>query len=300
MSGRLVQVDGRSLKVSNLDKVLYPRTGFTKAGVLEYYSRVAEAILPHLADRPVGLRRFPDGAESEGFFEKNCPDYRPDWVGTNCIEHGSSRVCYCRFDEPAALVWAANLGALELHPLLCRGASPDRPDYMVFDLDPGPPAGLAACIEVAFLLRKMLAAVQLRAWVKTSGGKGLHVYVPLHSDVSFEQTKATAKAFARALEKHRPDGITSVMRKSERPGRVFVDWSQNDAHKSTVSVFSLRARSRPTVSTPVRWEELETARAAEDPAERLQFETDDVRKDLGSRVEIFAPVLTTRQKLPGL
>jgi bifunctional non-homologous end joining protein LigD len=300
MSGRVVQVGGRSLRISNLDKVLYPQAGFTKAGVLDYYARVAEAILPHLADRPVSLRRFPDGADSEGFFEKNCPDYRPDWMGISCVEHGDSTVRYCRFDEPAALVWAANLGALELHPLLCRAEHPNRPDSMVFDLDPGAPAGLGECIEVAFLLRKMLDAVQLRSWVKTSGGKGLHIYVPLHTDVTFEQTKATAQAFARTLERHRPDGITSVMRRSERPGKVFVDWSQNDAHKSTISVFSLRARPRPRVSTPVAWEELEGALAAGDPAELLQFETAEVLNDLDHRAGIFAPVLTTRQQLPGV
>jgi bifunctional non-homologous end joining protein LigD len=291
-----VEIDGRQLKVSNLDKVLYPEAGFTKAEVIDYYVRVAPVMLPHIADRGVTLRRFPNGVDGGSFFEKRCPSHRPTWVGT--FEGPGDRngtIGYCALDSTAALAWAANLAALELHAPMARGADIETPTMCVFDLDPGPGAGIPECAEVALDIRAVLERLaRLQCLAKTSGSKGLQLYVPLNSPHAHEHCSSFAQAVAQVLEKHHPDRVTSVMKKSVRPGKVFIDWSQNSRHKTTVAVYSLRARERPTVSTPVTWDEVDRA-AGGAP---LSFETADVLARIDQHGDLFAPTLTLQQELP--
>jgi bifunctional non-homologous end joining protein LigD len=295
-----VEVDGRRLKLTNLDKVLYPRTGFTKAQVLDYYARVAPAILPHLRGRPLTLRRFPNGVDDKSFFEKRCPEHRPDWVQTAPVWSGrAGEISYCVCDDLPTLTWVAQLAALELHPSLSRAKDIERPTVMAFDLDPGQPATVVDCAAVALRLRGLFDRLGLESFPKTSGSKGLQVYVPLNTKTSYEETKPWANALARALERVDPKGIVSRMDKKLRRGKVFVDWSQNDRHKTTVSVYSLRARDRPTASTPVAWEEVERAADEEDP-ELLSFEAAEVIKRLKRDGDLFAPVLELKQKLPAV
>jgi bifunctional non-homologous end joining protein LigD len=266
----LVEVDGRQLRLSNLDKVLYPETGTTKAEVIEYYARVAPAMVPHLVDRGVTLRRFPDGVDGGSFFEKRCPSHRPDWLGT--VEGPGDRrggIGYCCLDTTPALVWAANMAALEIHAPMALGQDIDAPVICVFDLDPGEPAGIPECAEVALDIQVVLDRFGLQGFTKTSGSKGLQVYVPLNRPHTHEQCSAFAQAVAQVLERARPDAVTATMRKSLRPGKVFVDWSQNSRHKTTVAVYSLRARPQPTVSTPVSWDEVDAAAQGEP----LSFQT---------------------------
>jgi bifunctional non-homologous end joining protein LigD len=294
---RQVEVDGRELSISNLDKVLYPKAGFTKGEVLDYYARVSEALLPHLRGRALTLNRFPNGIGAGSFYEKRCPGHRPEWVATAAIEMGSETLEFCLCEDRATLVWLAQLAALELHPSLSLASDPERPTVLAFDLDPGPPAGILECCEVAQRLRELLGRLGLESFPKTSGSKGLQVYVPLEGKATYDETKPFAHAVAKLLERERPDEVVSRMTKALRKGKVFVDWSQNDRAKTTVAVYSLRARERPTASTPVAWEEVEAA-ARDRDAESLRFEAPEVLERVGSHGDLFAPVLELRQPLP--
>ena len=286
-----VEVEGRRLSLSNLDKVLYPAVGFTKGQVIDYYTRVAPFVLPHLRDRPLTLKRYPNGVEGQYFYEKRCPSHAPEWVRREQFQG----IEYCVCDDLPTLVWLANLADLELHPSLSKVEEDLRPTVMAFDLDPGAGAGLPECCEVAFLLRDALAQLGLESFAKTSGSKGIQIYVPLNNDdVDYDHgTKALSKALARHLEAQHPKLIVSQQKKELRSGKVLIDWSQNDEHKTTVGVYSLRARERPTVSTPVTWEELE------DPA-ALVFESGDVLERVERLGDLFAPVAELRQELPDL
>jgi bifunctional non-homologous end joining protein LigD len=288
-----VEVEGRRLSLSNLDKVMYPAVGFTKGQLIDYYTRVAPVLLPHLRDRPLTLKRYPNGVEGQYFYEKRCPSHAPEWVRT--AEAFGIEYVVC--DDLPTLVWLANLADLELHPSLSRADEIMRPAVMAFDLDPGPPAGLAECCEVALILREALGRVGLECFAKSSGSKGIQVYVPLNvDDVDYDGgTKPLSKAFARHLEGEHPQLIVSSQKKELRRGKVLIDWSQNDEHKTTVCVYSLRARERPTVSTPLDWAEVE----AGDP-DALVFEADDVLARAEERGDLFAPVAELRQELPAL
>ena len=287
-----VDVDGRRLKLSNLDKVLYPATGFTKGHVIDYYTRVAPVLLPHLRDRPLTLKRYPNGVDSKYFYEKQKPSHAPDWVRSAEIAMGDRDIDFVLCDDLPTLVWLANLADLELHPSLAVARDPERPTVLAFDLDPGEPAGLPECREVALLLRDTLAQVGLECFAKTSGSKGMQVYVPLNAAVTYEDTKPFAQALAQLLEKHHPKLVVSTMKKSVRGGKVFIDWSQNSRHKTTVAAYSLRARERPTASTPVTWDEIE------DDGLDLVFESGDVLERIEEHGDLFAPVLDSKQKLP--
>ena len=292
-----VDIDGHQLRLTNLDKPLYPG-GFTKGQVVDYYARIAEVMLPHVGDRPLTLRRFPDGVEADGFFEKESPSHRPAWVRTVAVPSGRRGVVnYTIADSRAVIVWLANLAALELHPLLARASALDVPACMVFDLDPGAPADIVGATEVALRVRDRLDELGLESVAKVSGSKGIHVYVPLNTDTSFDDTKGFANAFARLLEKEDPKRVTSVMTKSERKGKVFVDWSQNDDSKTTVAVYSLRATGEPHVSAPVSWDELDAALQTRD-ASALRFSPDEVLSRVEARGDLFAPLEALRQKLP--
>lgn len=294
-----VEVEGRRLKLSNLDKVLYPKAGFTKGQVIDYYTRVSPALLPHLRDRALTLKRYPDGVEGPHFYEKQCPSHRPDWVRTAPIEAKGKTIEFCVIDDLPTLIWAANLADLELHTSLSLVQDVQRPTMVVFDLDPGEPADLLDCCEVALWVRSLLEQLGLETHVKTSGSKGLHFYIPLNTPVTYEETKPFARALARLMEKQHPDRVTSNMKKELRKGKVFIDWSQNNDFKTTVCVYSLRARERPTVATPIGWEEVEEALEARDPG-RLVFESDVVLQRVAERGELFEPLLTVEQSLPGL
>jgi len=306
-----VEVDGRELKLTNLDKVLYPKAGFTKGEAIDYYAKVAPAIVPHLRGRPLTLRRFPEGVDDAeaAFFEKRCPKHRPEWVRTAAVEAGphAGVIDFCVCEDLPTLVWMAQLASIELHPSLSLARAPDRPTVLAFDLDPGPPANVVDCCRVALRLRELFDHFGLRCFPKTSGSKGLQVYMPLNDpDVTYEAegaegqgTKPFARAIAQLLEKQTPDLVVSKMKKVERKGKVFVDWSQNHRRKTTIAVYSLRARERPTVSTPVTWEEVEHAIDKDDP-DLLSFEAADVLKRIEKQGDLFAPVLELEQKLPEL
>lgn len=292
-------VDGRRLRLTNLEKVLYPAVGFTKAQVIDYYTHVAPALLPHLKGRALTLKRYPDGVEGDYFYEKECPSHRPPWVTVAPIHSGKKDdvVHYCVINDLPALVWAANLADLEMHTSLSLAQEPDRPTTLVFDLDPEHPATIINCARVGIALRDMLGELGLESFPKTSGGKGLHIYVPFNTAVDYGATKPLALALAGLLEKYHPDTVTSKMSKSARVGKVFLDWSQNDRHKTTVCVYSLRARERPFVSTPVRWDELEQAVKEEDPS-LLLFDSEEVLSRVSRLGDLFEPVLSLKQKLP--
>lgn len=291
----VVEIEGRELSVSNLDKVLYPEVGFTKAEVIDYYVRVAPAMLAHLERRGVTLRRYPNGVEGTSFFEKRCPDHRPDWVGT-ALGPGDRKggIGYCVIDSVPALAWAANMAALEIHAPMARAPEIDSPTMVVFDLDPGAPATIVDCCRVALEIRDVLHDLSLETWPKTSGSKGLQLYLPLNSPHTHEHASSFALAVAQLLEKRDRERVTSVMKKSLRPGKVFVDWSQNSFHKTTVAVYSLRARPRPTVSTPVTWEEVEAGAAGEE----LSFTAPEVLERVAALGDLFAPTATLVQELP--
>ena len=293
-----VEVEGRRLRLSNLDKVLYPQAGFTKGQVIDYYTRAAPYVLPHLRGRPLTLKRYPNGVEAGHFYEKQRPSHAPEWVRSKAIEAGGRTIDFVLCDDLPTLIWLANLADLELHPSLSLAHDVDRPTVLAFDLDPGAPAALEQCCRVALLLRETLAELGLECFPKTSGSKGMQVYVPLNGEVGYAETKPFAHGLARVLES-RDDLIVSVMRKSERPGKVFIDWSQNDRHKTTVGVYSLRARERPTASTPLAWEEVEQVAGGGDPDD-LVFESHDVLERQQELGDLFAPVLELRQRLPDL
>jgi bifunctional non-homologous end joining protein LigD len=292
-----VRVGDRELSVGNLDKVLYPATGTTKAEVIEYYARIAATMVPHLTGRCITLKRFPDGVEKAGFFEKRCPKHRPDWVGT-AIGPGdrNGNIGYCRIDESAALVWAANMAALELHVPMALAADLDTPRVVVFDFDPGAPAAMRECCEVALWVRDVLAAVGLQGWAKTSGSKGLQLYVPLNTPCTHEAAADFALAVGQLLENQHRDRVTTTMAKAVRPGKIFVDWSQNARFKTTIGVYSLRARPEPTVSTPVTWAEVAECAAG---GPELRFDWRQVLSRVDNNGDLFAPVLTVEQRLPG-
>ena len=292
-------LQGRQLALSNLDKVMYPKTGFTKGQVIDYYARVAKVLLPHLKDRPLTLKRYPNGVDAEFFYEKRCPSFRPTWVKTAAIwsERRQERIDFCLANDLPSLIWAANLADLELHTSLARYRNPACPTVMVFDLDPGPGADVISCGETALWLRKFLADHELDCFPKTSGSKGLQVYVPLNSPVSFEQTKSFARHAAETLTAQHPEQVLYRMEKRLRKDKVFVDWSQNDDHKTTVCVYSLRAREQPTVSTPIKWAELENAVKRRDSSS-LSFVSDEVLSRIEKAGDLFEPVLTLKQKLP--
>jgi bifunctional non-homologous end joining protein LigD len=292
-----VDVAGKHLSLSNLDKVMYPEVGFTKGQVIDYYTRIAPALLPHLRDRPLTLKRYPNGVEGGHFYEKQCPSHRPEWVRSEAVELSSKTIHFCICDDLPTLVWLANLADLELHPSLSKAPEVERPTLMAFDLDPGPGSGLSECCEVALILREALERLGLESFAKTSGSKGIQVYVPVNTaDVDYDHgTKRLSNALARHLESEHPKLIVSSQRKELRKNRVLIDWSQNDEHKTTVSVYSLRARERPTVSTPLRWAEVEAG-----DADALVFEADDVLARVEEHGDLFAPVEELEQRLPDL
>ena len=293
-----VVVGKTQVEVSNLGKVFYPKTGFTKGEVLDYYVRVASVLLPHLKDRPITLKRYPEGVGGFFFYEKRCPPHRPAWVKTMRVARSKGgEIHYCVMNSLPALVWAVNLADLELHTFLHRMPNAERPTAVAFDLDPGPPADIVACCEVALHLREFLAPLRLASFAKTSGSKGLQVYIPLNTPVTYEATKAFALAMAQKLERKYPNAVLSRMSKALRKDKVFVDWSQNDSHKTTVTVYSLRAKDRPTVSTPVTWKEVESALSGHGAAS-LDFEAGAVLERVNELGDLFAPVLNLKQKLP--
>jgi bifunctional non-homologous end joining protein LigD len=289
-------IDGRRLVLSNLSKVLYPEAGFTKAEVIDYYVRIAPTMLAHIGDRGVTLRRFPNGPDGKSFFEKRCPSHRPEWVpvAPGPGDHNGT-IDYCRLDSVAALAWAANLAALEIHAPMARGVDIESPTMVVFDLDPGAPATIVECCRVALRIREVLGALGLVAFPKTSGSKGMQLYLPVNGPCTHDRAGSFALAVAQLLEREDPKRVTSIMAKAERPGKIFVDWSQNTRHKTTIAPYSLRARPHPTVSTPLTWEEVE--RGAE--GEPLSFVARDVLERVAAHGDLFADTLTVRQDLPG-
>ena len=290
-----VLLDGHQLSLSNLDKVLYPEVGFTKAEVIDYYARIAPTMVPHLNQRGLTFHRFPNGVAAPGFFEKRCPKHRPAWVSVadGPGDRGGS-IGYCVIDSAAALVWAANLAALELHAPMALASDIETPRVIVFDLDPGEPAAMRECAAVAGLVREVLASVGLEAWPKTSGSKGLQMYVPLNTACTHEEASSFALAVGQLLERDHHALVVTSMAKAVRPGKVFVDWSQNSRHKTTIAPYSLRARPQPTVSTPVSWDEVESAAAGETD---LRFEARDVLDRIEEHGDLFAPVLTREQRI---
>ncbi len=297
--GASLRINGHEVKISHLDKVLYPKSGFTKSQVIDYYLRIAPVMLPHLDGRPLTMKRYPNGVDAPFFYEKNCPSYRPEWVRTATVysKQNEAEMKFCMVNNAATLIWAANLADLEFHTFLARGDNVDCPTMMVFDLDPGAPASLLECTRVGCWLHAALERLGLKSFAKTSGSKGLQIYVPLNTRTSYEETGAFAHKLAEGLEAQNPELVVSKMTKSLRAGKVLVDWSQNNAHKTTVCVYSLRAREQPTVSTPVTWEEVERALNAND-ASKLIFLPDQVLKRVEKLGDLFSPVLKLKQKLP--
>lgn len=297
----VVDIEGKHLKLSNLDKVLYPETGFTKGQVIDYYARIAPVLLPHTKGRPLTLKRYPNGVGGMFFYEKNCPEHRPEWVQVAPVwSPGNNKwMNYCLAQDLPTLVWAANLADLELHTSLSLAKDILRPTFIVFDLDPGPPANIVQCCQVGVWVREVFAAFGLKSFAKTSGSKGLQLYIPLNTPVTYDQTKPFAHELARLLERQHPDLVVSDMKKALRVGKIFVDWSQNDDYKTTVCVYSLRARERPTVSTPVTWDEVEACLAQKDP-NLLVFQSDQVLQRVDQRGDLFEPVLKLKQKLPSI
>jgi len=300
-SDQNVEVGGRLLKLTNLDKVLYPKAGFTKGQVIDYYARIAPVLVPHLDGKPLTLKRYPNGVDEQFFFEKNATKHRPDWVKTAPVwsEGNNRNVNYILANDLATLIWVANLAGIELHPSLSLAKDITCPRSMVFDLDPGPPANIIQCCQVGFWLREIFDRFGLQSFPKTSGSKGLQIYVPLNTKTSYDETKPFAHALARLLENEHRDLVVSDMKKAIRTNKVFVDWSQNDEHKTTISVYSLRARERPTVSTPVSWAEVEAAYKKKD-ASLLVFESKQVLERVEKFGDLFAPLLSLKQKLPKL
>lgn len=278
--------------------MLWPSAGFTKGQAIDYYARIAEVFLPHLAGRALTRVRFPDGVEAQRFYEKRAPSHTPDWVPTAPIVMGTEgELNFIVCNDRATLIWLAQLAALELHPSLSLVADFEHPTVVAFDLDPGPPATIVECSRVGLRLRDMFGELGLECFPKTSGSKGLQVYLPLNGEAGYDRTKAFARAVAQALERAEPDLVVSRMAKALRRGKVLVDWSQNDRAKTTVAVYSLRARERPTASTPLRWREVEALADDGDP-ESVRFEAGEVLERVERHGDLFAPVLELRQELP--
>lgn len=300
MSKKPVTIAGRSLSLSNLEKDLYPSYGFTKAHILEYYRRIAKYILPHLKDRALTLKRYPEGVDKEFFFEKRCPSYRPAWVKTREVPVNKERMTVCLVNDLETLIWVENLASVELHVPLARAGSPENPDSIVFDLDPGDGADILDCAKVALILRDLLSDLKLAVYVKTSGKKGLHVYVPLNrKETTFEDTKKFSKAVAEIMQKNYPDLITAKMAKEYRKKKVFINWSQNDSSKTMICVYSLRAREKPFVSLPLRWKELESLAGQNNPDKLLLLHSEAIDR-AEKQGDLFHEVLTKKQRLPYL
>jgi bifunctional non-homologous end joining protein LigD len=295
-----VEVEGKRLKLSNLEKVLYPAVGFTKGAVIDYYTRVAPVLLPHLRGRPLTLKRYPDGVEGQYFYEKQCPSHRPEWVSTAPVKANGKTIDFCLANDLPTLVWTSNLADLELHTSLSLAKAVKRPTMMVFDLDPGAPAAILECVQVGLLLREVLDELGLESFPKTSGSKGFQIYVPLNTPrVTYDDTKPFSRALAQLLEQRHPKLVVSKQKKELRKGKVLVDWSQNNDFKTTICVYSLRAKERPTVSTPLEWDEAESALRKKD-AERLVFDYEAVLKRVDRLGDLFEPVLKLKQRLPKL
>ena len=301
MNGKVIAINGSRLTLSNPEKELYPAHGFTKAQVLEYYRRMAGIILPHLQDRALTLKRYPDGVDREFFFEKRCPPHHPAWVKTAEVPRDDGgQMTVCLVNNPATLLWVANLASLELHVPLARTGSPETPDAMVFDLDPGEPANILDCARVALILRELLSRLRLASYPKTSGRKGLHLFVPLHyREATFADTKSFSKAVAIIMQKNYPELVTAKMAKEQRQGRVFINWSQNDASRTMICVYSLRAREKPFVSFPLEWRELERLAGQGDP-EKMQVISAEALRRMEAEGDLFREVLVKKQKLPHL
>ncbi len=301
MSRTFVDMARGRLPLSNLEKDLYPSYGFTKAQILKYYRGIAPFILPHLNDRALTFKRYPEGVEKDFFFEKRCPGHRPDWVKTAEIpQDGGEKITFCLVNDLETLIWVENLASLELHVPLARAGSSQTPDSMVFDLDPGDPANILDCARVALILRDLLSRMGLASYVKTSGQKGLHVLVPLNrKETTFEDTKTFSKAVAGIMQKHYPDLVTAKMAKKERVAKVFINWSQNDSSKTMICVYSLRAREKPFVSFPLEWRELEKLSGHSDP-EKLQVLHSEAVRRAEEKGDLFHEVLVKEQKLPHL
>ncbi|QDR81136.1 non-homologous end-joining DNA ligase [Sporomusa termitida] len=297
----MIDIGGHKLKISNLDKVFYPATGFTKGQMLDYYIRIAPVLLPHLNNRPLTVKRYPNGAQGKFFYQKECPVHHPDWVKTIPVWSGSNNrnINFCNAADLPTLVWAANLAALELHTSLSVAPAVHQPSFLVFDLDPGPPATIVDCAQVGLLLKEYFDRHKLQSFPKTSGSKGLQLYIPLNTAVSYEHTKHFARVLAGRFQGKYPGLIVANMKKSLRSGKVFIDWSQNDEHKTTVCVYSLRAKEHPTVSTPITWEEVVTLVDQKKP-ELLSFAADQVLQRTAKLGDLFAPVLQIKQKLPAI
>lgn len=295
-----LRVQGKEIGISNLEKVFYPKTGFTKADVIDYYIKIAPVLLPHLKGRAVTLKRYPDGVTGEFFYEKQCPSHAPSWIKTTPVKKSDgSLIHYCVLGDLPSLVWAAGIANLELHPFLHRSKAITRPASLVFDLDPGPPAGIIQCCRVGLWICDLLGALGLECMAKTSGSKGLQLCLPLNTAVHYDRSKAFAHAVARTLEARFPEAVVSDMKKSLRKGKVLIDWSQNDDTKTTVGVYSLRAKDTPTVSTPVTWDEVEHA-LKKRKAALLSFDFKQVLKRVDRLGDLFAPTLELKQKLPSI
>ena len=278
--------------------MLWPKAKFTKAEAIDYYARISETIQPHLKGRPLTRVRFPDGVESQRFFEKRAPKHTPDWVKTAPIEMGTAGTLdFIVCNDRATLIWLSQLAALELHPSLALAKKPERPTVLAFDLDPGEPATAVECAQVALRLRELLAGLDLECFPKHSGSKGIQVYVPLNTAVTFEQTKTYSRAVAQALEKAEPDLVVSKQKKELRKGKVLVDWSQNDYSKTTVAVYSMRCRDYPWASAPLTWDEV-TELADDGDPESVRFLASEVLDRVEEHGDLFAPVLELKQKLP--
>ena len=301
LNRKIAEVAGKKLSLSNLEKDLYPSYGFTKAHVLEYYRRISKFILPYLKDRALTLKRYPDGVEKEFFFEKRCPSYRPPWVTTAKIhQHDGEQMTVCLVNDLNTLVWVENLASLELHVPLARAGSPETPDSMVFDLDPGDKSDILDCARVALILRDLLSKSRLTSYVKTSGQKGLHLFVPLnHKETTFQHTKKFSKAVAEVLQRNYPDLVTTKMAKEYRKKRVFINWSQNDSAKTMICVYSLRAREKPIVSFPLTWKELEKLAGKGDP-EKFQIIYSEAVSRLEKNGDLFRELILKKQRLPYL
>jgi bifunctional non-homologous end joining protein LigD len=291
-----VAIGDRTVSLSNLEKVLYPRVGFTKGQVIDYYTRIAPVVLPHLRDRPLTLKRYPNGVEDKFFYEKRCPAHAPDWVARASVWSGRNEgdIEFCLCHDLPTVVWLANLADLELHTPMARAPAMDHPTMIAFDLDPGPPATIVECARVALELRRAFAFWDLQAFPKTSGSKGMQVYLPLNTLVTYEDTRAFSRGLAQLLERRDPDAVVSDMAKAKRTGKVFVDWSQNDRHKTTVNVYSLRAMEQPTVSTPLTWDEVSDIA----DGDAMAFTSAQVLERVGELGDLFAPVQTLEQELP--
>jgi len=301
VSQKVIEIAGKRLSLSNLEKDLYPSYGFTKAHILEYYRRMAEFILPHLQDRALTFKRYPEGVDQDFFFEKRCPSHRPAWAKTaEIIRENGERMTVCLVNDLETLMWVANLASIELHVPLARAGSPETPDSLVFDLDPGDPANILDCARVALILRDLLIPLQLTSYVKTSGQKGLHVFVPLNrKETTFEDTKKFSKAVAEIMQKNYPDLVTAKMAKEYRKAKVFINWSQNDSSSTIICVYSLRARGKPYVSFPLAWRELENLAGEGDP-EKLQVIHSEAVRRAEKQGDLFREVLVKKQQLPHL